>query len=98
MLSLIPLSSTTQSFEKGIRTVAYLGVICPRHIGFGLANTRVASGQRDPRIGTRFYQWILFIDRLDNASTRRACLGEYLTASTCLINSTRTRVYVSRMY
>ena len=48
MLSLIPLSSTTQSFEKGIRTVANLEVICPRHIGFGLANTRVASGQREP--------------------------------------------------
>ena len=29
--------------EKGICTVLNLGVICPRHIGFGLANTRVAS-------------------------------------------------------
>ena len=35
-------------FEKGIRFVANLWVICSRHIGFGLANARVASGQREP--------------------------------------------------
>ena len=34
--------------RKGIRTVANLWVICPRHIGFGLTNARVASGQREP--------------------------------------------------
>ena len=37
-------------FERGIRTVANLRTICPRHRGFGLAKTSAASGQRDPSI------------------------------------------------
>ena len=37
--------------ERGIRTVAILRSICPRHKGFGLAKTSVASGQRDPSNG-----------------------------------------------
>ena len=36
--------SVTRSPQKEIRTVVNLGIICPRHIGFRLANTRVASG------------------------------------------------------
>ena len=47
LVLIIPLSSTKICFGKGIRTVANLGTICPRHKGFGLANTSVASGQRD---------------------------------------------------
>ena len=35
---------------KGIRTVANLGTICPRHKGFGLANTSVANGQHGPSL------------------------------------------------
>ena len=41
---------TKKCFEIGIRTVANLLAISPRHTGFGLANTSVASGQRDPSI------------------------------------------------
>ena len=48
LVLIIPLSFTIICFEKGIRIVANLGTICPRHKGFGLANTSVASGQRDP--------------------------------------------------
>ena len=44
------LSCTKYCFKKGIRTVANLLAICPRHTGFGLGHTRVASGQREPRI------------------------------------------------
>ena len=34
--------------HKGIRRVANLKAVCPRHIEFGLSNARVASGQREP--------------------------------------------------
>ena len=37
-------------FGKEIRTVANLRTICPRHKGFGLAKTSVASGQRGPEL------------------------------------------------
>ena len=41
--------STAKGAVKGIRTVANLCGICPRHREIGLAKTRVASGQRGPR-------------------------------------------------
>ena len=50
-------------FEKGIRTVANLGTICPRHKGFGLAKTSVASGQRDPSITVSEWQWTFLLVR-----------------------------------
>ena len=35
--------------------MANLWSICPRHTGFGLAKTRVASGQRGPSSGARLF-------------------------------------------
>ena len=43
--------------KKGIRTVANLGPLGPRHKGFGLAKTSVASSQGDPSVCIH-YGWI----------------------------------------
>ena len=48
-LAFFAFGAKASGYKKEVRTVANVWSICPRHRGFGLAKTRVASGQRGPR-------------------------------------------------